>query len=780
MLRKKGFTLIELLATIIILGLLLTIGFISVRSILDRSNDSYYKSQEDMLILAGREYFADHRGELPKDIGGTSKVTLKTLIEEKYIDPIKDKDGIDCDFENSGVTAQKVTNRDYQYYAILACDGYETTKDEAEPVITFTPNKESSQGSIKVTMKVTDNRGVKSYRYVITKDGEEYNDSDYNEYNGDVTINLTELGLYEITGYAIDTAGNSSSKKSGKYSIYKGIDCSEVKFTSNIKENAYTKNNVSISVDVPDNTYRMEISQKTNNENYKLLNSYIGSANQKINISTEGKHQIKVVLYDQDGNSCTATTGSYNIDKTAPNLNVVLKKKNNATDLNASSNISSLANYANNTWYNGYVVSRGSCTDNVGTCTVSYKVTGASSNTSGFVTGTTRNFNAAGISTIVYRATDAAGNVTSKTYTVKLDRSKPTLSVVLKKKNNSTDLNASSNISSLANYANNTWYNGYVVSRGTCGDGNSGCTVSYKVTGASTNTSGYVTGTTRNINAQGTSTVVYRVTDGAGNTVSKTYTIKLDRTRPTVTYNYSGGTYERRSLRVCANMKDSFGIKNARIQVWKPSYPSGTLLKDTGNVTINATSKEACYTLSGYGTYTFYTLLYDYANNKQSKSPENSYGYYYQTYKLENPRSVTVLNDDYYICPEDREIPSKEECTTGLYDTMYVDNVKVTGNTTVSLRVRLHMNSWSVTWEDNQLRTLCIANTNNKCVKNLDTFSIGSPGWLGTGETKTLGIYTIDTSSFSAGDYRVIIDGASQKYRFKNTYGMKNTFRVTG
>ena len=46
--KKKGFTLIELLATIIILGLLVTITYISARGILDRGNDSYYKNQENM------------------------------------------------------------------------------------------------------------------------------------------------------------------------------------------------------------------------------------------------------------------------------------------------------------------------------------------------------------------------------------------------------------------------------------------------------------------------------------------------------------------------------------------------------------------------------------------------------------------------------------------------------------------------------------------------------------------------------------------------------------
>lgn len=525
--REKGFTLVELLATIIILGLLSAVVYMSATSILNRGNDSYYTSQEDMLILAGREYYADHRSELPDEIGDTSNVTLETLIDQNYIDPIKDRNENDCDFENSGVTVQKITERDYQYYGILICGNYKTEEDEANPTIKFNPNKESSQNPIDVTMSVTDNVEVASVRYVITKDGETYQDSGYQAYNGDININLTDLGLYEITGYAIDTSGNIATRESGKYSIYKGIDCSEVEFTSNKKA---SNESITVEVSVPDNTYRWELSEKLNDGEYQLVQSYIGSETQNIELTTEGTHQLRAVVYDEYGNSCTsASSNVYTIDKTAPDLSVVLKKKTSSADLNSSSNISNLSNYSNNTWYSGYVVLRGSCSD-------------------------------------------AAGD----------------------------------------------------------------CTVSYKVTGASTNTNDYVNGTTRNVNASGTSTVEYRATDEAGNTTTRTYTIKLDRTRPTVSYNRSGGTYNTNSLEICATAQDNAGVASVRMQVWSPSHPNGTLIIDN-TAQVNATSRRFCYTLSGYGTYTVYTKVTDYANNIQNKSPENTYNYYYQTYTLQNP-----------------------------------------------------------------------------------------------------------------------------------------------
>lgn len=318
--NTKGFTMLELLATIIILGLLTTLGYVSVRAILDRGDESYYDSQEDMLLLAGREYFADYRENLPKEIGDTSSVALKTLIEEKYIDPVKDNDEEDCDGENSTVVAQKITDRDYQYYATLACGSYTTSKDNSKPVISFSPNRASSEESITVTMRATDNGTVKSYRYVIEKDGEEYFDSSYQTYTGDVTINLTEKGLYQITGYAIDDSGNMNDRKSGTYSIYSEINCAEVSFSSTTAAGSWANKNINVTISFPSNAYRYEITDSYNNSN---VGSYVGNSDRTITLVDQGSHTLKVNVYDQHGNSCTATSGSYNIDRTQPTCGTI-------------------------------------------------------------------------------------------------------------------------------------------------------------------------------------------------------------------------------------------------------------------------------------------------------------------------------------------------------------------------------------------------------------------------------------------------------------------------
>ena len=554
--KNKGFTMIELLATIIILALLVTLGIISIRSILDRGDDSYYKSQEDMLILAGREYFADHRSELPKKVGDTASVTLETLIDEKYIDPIKDDKDNPCNHEKSNVTVQKITDRDYQYYGILKCDNeYETKEDESSPTITFTPNEESSTESITVKINITDNIGVASYRYVITKDGETYFDSEYQSYNGEETIDLTEIGLYKITGYAIDINGNRTTRESGEYSVYRGIDCSGVNFSSNVNVGTWTNQNINVTIDVPDNTYRMELSKITNGVE-EPINSYIGNANQSLTLNTEGTHQIKAVLYDSNGYTCTTTTKVYYIDKT----------------------------------------------------------------------------------------------------------------------------------------------------------------------------------------------------------------------KPTVSYNYSGKTYKVNSLQICATASDNTGIRSIEMQVYKNK-------KVISSVTKNSTT-SLCYTLSGEGSYTVYTRVYDVASNKQSVSPENPNGFYHQNYTLQNPKTVSIINNNYAVCPEDREIPNAQKCLRNQYNTMYVKNIRINGMT-VTLDVTLRMNNVSSTYDNRNPRIICIANTSNVCITNLKTISI-KRGWLGAGETVTYRNLSFNASSFAAGDYRIILDGNSPSYRFKTSSGMKNTIRVTG
>lgn len=129
---NKGFTLIEMLATIIILGILVTIVLFSANNLIKTSNLEYYNTSEKMMILASKDYFADYRSYLPKEVGEKTRVLLSALVLEEYIDMIKDVNENDCNKTKSYVEVEKTSDKDFLYKAHLVCDeaGYETKDGE--------------------------------------------------------------------------------------------------------------------------------------------------------------------------------------------------------------------------------------------------------------------------------------------------------------------------------------------------------------------------------------------------------------------------------------------------------------------------------------------------------------------------------------------------------------------------------------------------------------------------------------------------------------------------
>ena len=52
--NKKGFTLMELLATVVILGIISTIGIVSVNKVLKKSHKEYEVKQANMVTTAAQ------------------------------------------------------------------------------------------------------------------------------------------------------------------------------------------------------------------------------------------------------------------------------------------------------------------------------------------------------------------------------------------------------------------------------------------------------------------------------------------------------------------------------------------------------------------------------------------------------------------------------------------------------------------------------------------------------------------------------------------------------
>lgn len=119
--NNKGFTLVELLATIAILGIISGIGVMAVSKILQNSKNEYYKALENNIIIAAKSYYADHRGLLPREEGKSRTLSVKKLVDSKYLanTPVSHDKKSTC--ENSTV---KVTKEEkYEYSVEIKCGG---------------------------------------------------------------------------------------------------------------------------------------------------------------------------------------------------------------------------------------------------------------------------------------------------------------------------------------------------------------------------------------------------------------------------------------------------------------------------------------------------------------------------------------------------------------------------------------------------------------------------------------------------------------------------------
>ena len=79
--NNKGFSLIEILATIVIIGIVSTIGIVSVNSMINKSRQHFYESQKQQMVLAAQSYVQDNRNILPRNVGGMQKIKLSVLRE---------------------------------------------------------------------------------------------------------------------------------------------------------------------------------------------------------------------------------------------------------------------------------------------------------------------------------------------------------------------------------------------------------------------------------------------------------------------------------------------------------------------------------------------------------------------------------------------------------------------------------------------------------------------------------------------------------------------------
>ncbi len=164
---KKGFTLVEVLVAIAILGILSTIAIAGIQTVMSNSRNKYYKSLREMIISAAKEYYSDNKNELPIDIDDVGDTLyVSTLVDQDYLDPVKDANGKACD-DSSSVTVYKTGEKEYKYLLNLSC-----SKDPRMPK-SINDKPVAKSGGISVVCNVSSD-GKKANAYLTLTDRSDY------------------------------------------------------------------------------------------------------------------------------------------------------------------------------------------------------------------------------------------------------------------------------------------------------------------------------------------------------------------------------------------------------------------------------------------------------------------------------------------------------------------------------------------------------------------------------------------------------------------------------
>lgn len=317
--------MVELLATIVILGLLVGVAIVAVSWILDSSEKNFYESLEKNLLLAAENYYADHRGALPKAIGQSRKLSLNTLVKTNYMkkDSIVDYGKSPCNLDSSYVQVIKYSKKDYIYTLHLECPAKKIDHEKealnslkVSVTLDWQPKAiESSKANIKITVDGAVSK-IASYQYTIYKNGQvAYNSSSISagsvdSVNKSIALKNYVPGAIRFVVTAYDIHGNSKTAMVSD-SIYNNDvpDCGNVTPVFDIKNDKDWENDKNASrklsircIDTDTRCVRSKFSKTFKDD---MVEGYITIE------GTNGKTRVcpATVMIDKTAPVCGSNTG---------------------------------------------------------------------------------------------------------------------------------------------------------------------------------------------------------------------------------------------------------------------------------------------------------------------------------------------------------------------------------------------------------------------------------------------------------------------------------------
>ncbi|MBQ8891540.1 MAG: type II secretion system protein [Bacilli bacterium] len=111
--KKDGFTLVELLGVMVILAIVISLVSISYARLDDSVTKTYYDSLKESILMSASDYFYYN--------DSVKKVTIKELVDKKYIEKVTNQNGEVCDLENSYILSYLNELKETKYEICLKC-----------------------------------------------------------------------------------------------------------------------------------------------------------------------------------------------------------------------------------------------------------------------------------------------------------------------------------------------------------------------------------------------------------------------------------------------------------------------------------------------------------------------------------------------------------------------------------------------------------------------------------------------------------------------------------